>query len=358
MNKLNSTLLFAVILLPAILFAQITIDHNDMPNEGDTIRLSTSFDFGSLNYAATGDDYIWDFSSLMPFSQSVDTFENVDATPWVYQLVFWGSANLVQTLQSFDQFQGFEVTDSYDFFNNTSSTFKKTGWAVTLSGIPLPNKFQDADVIYSFPITPNSIDSSLSSYEIAIPGLGYTGGWKKRVNHADGWGMLITPYGSFETLRIKSTITQYDSLYIDTTGVGVPITRNYTEYKWMGKNYGLPLCEITEEGIIKTVSYIDSVRTLFVGMENYTVKENQLIVYPNPASDEISLEFSTDRPSTADVQIISITGKIVGQYSFENGSSGINKHSIPLKGTGIEKGIYFVVVKTNANILTKKLIIY
>ena len=75
---------------------------------------------------------------MFPLSQSVDTFVSVQETPWVYQLVFWGSANLAQPLKDFDFFQGFQVTDVYDFFKNTSSDFRKTGYGVTLNGIPLP----------------------------------------------------------------------------------------------------------------------------------------------------------------------------------------------------------------------------
>lgn len=357
MNKFKFTLALIVGLIPILLFSQITIDHNDMPQEGDTIRLSSSFDFGSFNYTATGNNYTWDFSSLTPFSQSVDTFESVDMTPWVYQLVFWGSANLVQPLQSFDLFQGFELSDIYDFYNNTEESFQKTGSAVTISEIPLPNKYQEPDVIYSFPVEPGNMDSSMSSYEFDLPGLGYSGGWKKRINQADGWGTLITPYGSFETIRIKSTVTQFDSLYIDTTGVGVPILRNYTEYKWLGKDFGLPLCKITEEGIIKTVSYIDSVRSVFVGIENQSIVENKLSIYPNPTSDHINIEFTLNQASDVDVQIVSITGRVIQQFSLKNTGEGINQHSIPFKVLEIDKGVYFIVIRTNKHILSKKLMI-
>jgi len=48
MNKLR--LLLPLLFGPLFLFSQIIIDDNDMPQEGDTIRLSTSIDFGMINY--------------------------------------------------------------------------------------------------------------------------------------------------------------------------------------------------------------------------------------------------------------------------------------------------------------------
>ena len=340
------------------LLSQITIDQNDMPNAGDTIRLSSSFDIGLLNYTETGNNFTWDFSGLFPLSQSVDTFVSVQETHWVYQLVFWGSANLAQPLKDFDFFQGFQVTDVYDFFKNTSSDFRKTGYGVTLNGIPVPNKFQEPDIIFKFPLNPENLDSSLSSYEISIPGIGYSGGWKKRVNHADGWGTLITPYGTFETIRVKSDVIQYDSIYIDSLGIGFPVTRNYTEYKWLGNDFGLPLCTVIDEGLLPTISYIDSVRSLFTGYDLSHKPQSKINIYPNPASQEITIEFNTDNPSDVDILLKSLSGEAVMKFETEKNIQGEYRKTFMIDRSIIKNGLYFIVVKNGNGLYIEKIILY
>lgn len=91
--------LFLVVVFPAISFAQITIDNGDMPQAGDTIRLSTAYDISGLDFSSTGPNFNWDFSELQPALQRVDTFVSVQETPWVYQLIFfflpiWQKSNL------------------------------------------------------------------------------------------------------------------------------------------------------------------------------------------------------------------------------------------------------------------------
>ena len=236
-------LLFAAFCSPA----QISIQSSDMPQVGDTIRQSSTVELGTINYLEAGAGVNWDFSNLIPFTQKVDTFVSFSSTPWLYQLMFFGSANLAQPLLEFDQFPGFEVSDAYNYYNNTNSSYSLAGNAATLNGIPLPNKFNNPDKIYHFPLAYGNADSSYSTYSFDVPGIGYLGGWKNRVNHADGWGTLSTPYGTFDVLRVKSDIVQYDSMYLDSLGFGFPTVREFTEYKWLGSGMGLPLVTVTDD---------------------------------------------------------------------------------------------------------------
>jgi len=88
-------------------------------------------------------------------------------------------------------------------------------------------------------------DSSNSSISLPIPNLGYYGKRQKRVNQVDGWGTLITPYGTFNTLRIKSTLTINDTIYLDTLHAGFTIPRPIAyEYKWFSAGSKIPMLEI------------------------------------------------------------------------------------------------------------------
>jgi hypothetical protein len=356
--QMKSTIRLLFLLLAAnSINAQIVIDQSDMPSAGDTIRQSASIDFGFLNYEETGNDFTWDFTGLMPFSQSVDTFVSVQETPWLYQLVFFTSSNLAQKLIEFDQFPGFQVTDAYNYFKNSSSDYRLVGNAVTLNGIPIPNKFQNPDIIYRFPLAIGNLDSSQSSYEISIPGLGYTGGWKKRVNLADGWGTLITPFGSFEVIRIKSEIIQYDSIYIDSLGFGLPVTREYTEYKWLGQDFGVPLCTVVDDGIIPTISYIDSVRDLMIAREDEIMDHKTTRIFPNPVRDEMVIELYLNSPHDLQIEIYSLSGARSTELYHQYTNAGSFRKAFEVTGLGLRKEVCLIVIKSGNTLICKKVMI-
>jgi hypothetical protein len=350
-------LLSVVLLLPAFIFAQITIDQNDMPNEGDTIRLSKSVDVGMINFEETGNDFTWDFSTLIPYSQTVDTFVSVSETPWVYQLVFFTSSNLAMKLNGFDFIPGFDITDSYEFYNNSGSDFRDVGVGVTINGAPIPNKYDSPDIIYRFPLTVGSVDSSNSSYSMEIPGLGYSSGWKKRVNHIDGWGTLTTPYGTFETVRVKSDVIQHDSIYIDSLGIGFPIDRVYTEYKWLGNNFGLPLCTVTDDGFAPTVTYIDSVRNLFVGIDENPVAGNGFKLYPNPAHSEFTVDLSFFESAEVEISLYNTEGLKIAELFNGRLNAGNSNRKFDISQYNLKEGLYFIVVKAGEKSYAEKLIV-
>ena len=356
MQKLSFFLL--LLLFPVTLFSQISINDNDMPSNGDTIRTSNSFDVGLLDYTSTGSDYSWDFSTLVPLTQQVDTFISVQETPWVYQVVFFLSSNLAQTMQNVEFVPGYEVDEAYNFYKNSGSSFKMTGNAASLNGILIPNKFDEDDIIYKFPMEYGNVDSSLSTYGMDVPGLGYMGGWKKRVNHCDGWGTLTTPYGSFQTLRLKSDIVQYDSIYIDSLGFGLPFYRNYTEYKWLGDNFGIPLCTVTDNGITPSVSYIDSVRALFVGIQPELKRASKLKVFPNPTdNNSFSVELYVEKTSHARITVRDSWGETIRELLDERIAQGGFSGKFDLSAEGLGKGLYFIVVEMDGKVYTRKLVL-
>ena len=354
MKKLK--LISVFFLIPFFLFSQITINQGDMPQVGDTIRLSKTFDIGTINYTQTGNDYTWDFSSLFPLTQSVDTFVSVQETPWVYKIVFFLSSNLAKPSQDFDLIPGFQVTDVYEFYKNSSSDFRLVGNGITLNSIPIPNKFEEPDIIFRFPLYAGNIDSSFSTHEFDIPGIGYLGGWKKRVNHADGWGTLITPYGTFETIRVKSDIIQYDSIFIDSLGIGFPVLWDYTEYKWLGNDFGLPLCTVSDDGIISDVTYIDSVRSLFTGVVTKNIVDSKISIYPNPVKDKINVEVVVNNPDEIEILLKSITGETIQQLYKGKQTEKVFKQTFSIDSDKLSKGIYFLKIKTNEKIYARKII--
>ncbi|HTX87756.1 MAG TPA: T9SS type A sorting domain-containing protein, partial [Bacteroidales bacterium] len=161
---------------------------------------------------------------------------------------------------------GVPVTHPLTFFHNGSAGYSDVGFAVTMMGIPVPLRYDNPELIYSFPLTTGSTWSSQSSVSIALPGLGAYYTSRQRSGVADGWGTLVTPYGTFQVIRVKSVLEEFDSIYIDSLGTGIPVHRSITQYQWLGKGQGVPLLEIDQEGPGATAYYRDHYHPLNGGM--------------------------------------------------------------------------------------------
>ena len=83
---------------------------------------------------------------------------------------------------------------------------------------------------------------------------------------------------------------------------------------------------------------------------------DELSIYPNPATTNLTIKFETESTEIAHVKIIDLTGKIVKDFSkdlvLEN---GIYKGQLDIET--LKPGIYFVRVEQQDTVFSKKLII-
>ncbi len=259
MKKLS--VLFAAVLFFLNGMAQPVITSADMPTTPDTLRFRTSSMTTGLNYQQTGMNFTWDFSSLTGNGAGADTFISMSATPFTYQAVFafgTNNANMASPQGDFSLIPGLPLTDVLNFHKKQTANFTLAGFGASLSGITIPVKYNAPEVLYTFPVTVGTEDSSEVYFSLAIPGLGYIDIQKKRHNYVDGWGTLILPTGTYQAIRIKSVVTETDSIYLDTLGFGVSIPRDFVEYKWLTDNAGIPQLQVTEQfGLLTTWKWID-----------------------------------------------------------------------------------------------------
>lgn len=259
----RSSITILALLITAIAGAQITITSSDMPSAGQNFRTSMTTDFLNYNFEETGNNFVWNFQNLTPLMQQEAVYTNVTQTPVIFWPFFLGSANLATQIEGFSLIPEIPIQDGYQFFNKTTAKYSDIGTGLNVSGLPLPLKYNTPDVLYEFPMSLNYSKTSNSDLGLAIPNIGYLAIDRQRVSVVDGWGTLNTPYGSFQVLRLKSEITEYDSLYLDTLGQGFAINRQYTEYKWLGNGKGLPLLTVTQDFAFgSTIVYLDSLRIL------------------------------------------------------------------------------------------------
>jgi hypothetical protein len=360
----NTALSFVLMLLSFTFFGQIIITGDDMPVPGDTIRESFTNVLDGIDYQPGGPDQTWVFDELTVLSQRVDTFLSVGDTPGIYQLFFNNqfiypdyNADVAEKLAEFTQVPGLILTDSYLFIKYEDNEYREVGYGVTLEGVQVPVQLQEIDTIYRFPLEYGDIDSAHSLLEIDIPDMGYLMMAKFRRNTVDAWGTLITPYGEFQTLRVKTEINEYDSLYSDSLGIGIPVTRNIIEYKWLANGYHQPILAISEEPFLVTATYMDSVRSSFLSIPEVRKNKFDFHVYPNPCSDYFSIEYEIPEDAEVTLTLFSVYGselKIIEKGMHEK---GYYNQKVYLRDIGIRSGIYIVKLTVDNITYSRKVII-
>jgi hypothetical protein len=345
-NKMKQCkfLLFLVITLGVVLKvnSQITVLSSDMPTPGDTIRTSLILNLSGFDFEQTGSNFEWDYRNLVPESQRLDTFKTIQQTPVFFWPSFFTSANLAVSFDAGNLLPGFELDGAFQYFNKSTTTYRDFGYGLIIDGLPLPLKFTNPDLLYSFPMTMGNTFESEAYLEFALPEVGFLSIDRQRSNIVDGWGLLKTPYGNFDVLRLKSTVFEIDSVYIDSISQGTTIARNYIEYKWIGKGKGIPLLQVTVDQLLgSAVIYRDSIRDLTVGI-NEINDSSQGNVFPNPFNDELFFRFCTDNTFRIRVSLLNTYGIKVKEDQFYDAMEGCFTYRLEIP-ENLKKGNVYIL---------------
>ena len=230
-------------------FGQITITKNDMPTALDTARYSTSNT--RLNFDTTGAGVIWDYSALVANGQGVDSFESPLLINLAYGLYFGLTTNYGVSAPNINYLLG-SLTNVYNFYKTSSADLQINGIGAELSGIPLPFNYTTPDKVYQFPLTYGRIDTSAYDVTISVPATVTIHEVGTRINTVDGWGTLITPYDTFQCIRLKSVTNEVDSVTITLLGFTIGIPRTTTTYKWLANGVIIPALEVTGNSVFGT----------------------------------------------------------------------------------------------------------
>lgn len=342
-------------------FSQITITDSDMPVPGDTVRYSEAdpMSIAGYDFSLTGQNYSWDFSGLMHVRQDVDTFVTVLSTSPFYYPSFLPISNVAQKGPDLS-IALFNLNRVYDFYRRNSNVFAEVGFAATFSGIPLTTVYSSPDTLYKLPLNFGDRDSSYYDYTFNIPMLFSSYNNTKRINEVDGWGTLITPYGSFQTIRLKSKVISRDSIIVDSLPLPLPpVTNEYVEYKWLANVFKSPVLVATVRTLgLTTVRYIDEYKPVIgvdeidkhLGYSNY----GGVKVFPNPSSDFIKVSVKKDiNNKTLSIELYDLTGRSVISGFLTNA-----ENNSVLDVSGVNPGLYqLVVLEKNSIIGCKKIII-
>jgi len=100
----------------------------------------------------------------------------------------------------------------------------------------------------------------------------------------------------------------------------------------------------------------DLVNITFHSMRGVGINEitdNEVNIFPNPAHANTNISFKLDQQSEVQVEVYSLVGALVYETPLHTQNSG--EHTIQINTTSLEEGVYFVNLKINENIITKKI---
>jgi len=325
--------------------AQITINSNHLPNDGDLLFTRSATFLTDVNLEATGPNYTWNFGD------DVIQAGNLDAGT---ECVALGSLSLVDQLlfnnflyPEYDSDFGIGTTlietpiitieDAYQIYKNSGGVYAMTGLVATVSGVPLAAQYVERDIIYDLPLTYPASGTSHSALQLEVPTLAYYGTDQTRNYTCDGWGTLNLYGQSFDVLRVKSTLVGFDSISVDFNGIpfGFQFPKDITTYQWLSTQFKVPVLEVTATAGGFGGDQL-TIRTADLGVGINDVEAPELSIYPNPAQHELTVNLSG---KTASYTLINASGQIVQagsvlqqQISIDDLPAGIYLLSIEQNG--------------------------
>lgn len=337
------------ILLASAASAQIQITASDMPVVGDTLRSSATVATSSgITLSNTGTNYAWDYSSLVPVSQTVANYQLAATVNIAFAAVISPTAYGYKVADSFPTPAGLPISlpvsikNMYTFYNKKSSPsrFVAEGFGASISGIPTPAAYQDEDEIYMLPMDYGvTNDSTTFDLKFSLASLGSVRQKGYRKTTVDGWGTIKTPFftTAVSCIRVRSEIHEIDSFTISPLPA-MAIPRNTVEYKWLATGEHYPILWVTANlaGSTETISsvrYRDQYRPGLLNVEQAHALQTPK-AYPNPANNTVNI----DVPATWQnytVAIYDMQGRVVANY---NNTSKLNV-------SNLAKGNYLAILQ-------------
>jgi hypothetical protein len=356
---MKSTLLFLAAFSVTSLSAQVTIGNNDMVDPNDSIRVSYAL-ASPIDHTLADTNYLWDFSALDPLAQEMIRYETPSAIPFN----FLASVSLANSSPDSLPFIGAVPSNFTDHWKTGTSGFRQVGFSfeyAPLGNFDVPVIFNNADYIYRFPLNYGNVDTSDADYDFSIPNLAYIGQTIHRVTVVDGWGTLITPFGTFNTLRVRSVIDRIDTIGLDSVNGFTSVRPTEVEYKWLAPGMKIPVLEIDAQvlfsnEVVTNIQYQDSLRdSLFqVSVPEPIQAVSAAMVYPNPASGSCSVSFLMQSPAPVELELTDLSGRVVRSYGKQEASAGYNARTIDLDG--VSAGMYLVRIISGTSVITRPVV--
>jgi len=334
--------------------AQISITQNDMPSVGKSFVSGDDTIYAGLTVGPSGANKTWNFSNLV--AQTNDTANFVSPGSLTGASNF-PTANLGMTNAGQNIFLNYS-SSAIDIIGIYQDFGSPAGYNAV--------KFNPAIRHISLPSTYNTTFNGTSTYEIKFPVSGYPGVDSAKADYSqqyislvDGWGTITTPvFTNVACLRQFMNTVTTSTNYIHPTGgawtlsPSTPSNPNPTidttyEYTWWSntEKYTLADIQTNAQGNVTNANYLLKDVS---GIKEPTIS-NKMNVFPNPASDLITLEWDNYAKEGAEVSIYDIRGQLILQKEINSSFTNFDIQNF-------SKGVYFITLKDSKSIIEKKFI--
>lgn len=339
---------------------QITVNEGDLPQGGSDYVFQNLTPDLLLDVASSGPGWIWDFSSLEPVDSAVVEVKDIDEASFTSQLVF---NSFFDPSYESDHFYTFlnlpdlgdlggdvggglpiELEEVVGYHQFAGGTYNQVGLGLSVSGFELPVPFDDIDEVHPVPLTVDASLESTASYVVEVPETFTYAVDQTRVSEVDGYGTLLLPDGtSHEVLRLRSTVTSDDSVYIALAGEGFAFERETVTYTWLGDG-GMPWMEVsTTLGVPTVVRYQGAAPAEpdTGGTDGVSTLTQIHPLFPNPAHSGQTITLGSDVQAMWSVwsatgskqmcirgMLLSTEGWAPGIYLIQNEATGVTRRLV------------------------------
>ena len=94
-----------------------------------------------------------------------------------------------------------------------------------------------------------------------------------------------------------------------------------------------------------------------VGITEITIPLSDISLYPNPAIDAFTVEFSTTINTPIDIYLFNTLGQKMTEINVENSGAGLKKHKYEINTATLDSGVYSVEIVTQEGKATRRMVI-
>jgi hypothetical protein len=340
--------------------AQIVLDESDLPMIDD-VQVTTIVDSAmadTLSPGVSGPGVNWNFSWLQFCCIDISNTRWVNPQ-YTDSASFFPEADIAQKTHCYfyhdwETHVITEICDNRDYYIKDTAGLKYYG-----SDYPYSHKINNYRIVFpllSYGQTKTNncrIVIQQSPDSVLVTNISDT-------IIVDGWGTLITPLGTYNTIRIFTKETVWDSLYVSGIGELVEYMPDNYYYKWYTKELGFPVLQISK-GILETSPYYQIARVAkykWIDVSVPEVLQNNFnaSVFPNPITNESALTFDLAESSVLHITLSDMMGRTLTSF-VKNFDPGIHELFLyDLFDTELAKGIYSLTFSIDGMPATFKLV--
>lgn len=315
---------FFLLGMTSVGFSQITIDQSDMPVVGDNIPRKSDTMTVLQGPGGSGPNQTWNFTATSNFVISENTsVVSVASTPNGNQ---FGTSNMAMTTDN----------TNYLYFKNSAQSFSTQGFSGDLLGTGVINAVFSPDLtLHQFPRTFGSSFNDTYGINVTVPGAAINPlisqiQFKRSSlvkDTTDAWGLLTTPHGTYNVLRVHTMEISVDSIFalpiFPPTWSLVSTSSDTTHsYSWVGKGGKLAIAEMSFDTLgMPNIFKWTELPGIGVGVEE--TMEVALNVFPNPAQSTLTVTADSKWLGET-ITVVDVCGKIVHREIMTNTSTLLN----------------------------------